>query len=111
MSKSKKHVILGNSAAGLSAVKAIRKMGDHGRIIMISHEDCSAYSPVLTTYYIADEIQRSELFLVDNRFYEEQQVETLFGRKAVSIDTAKQIVQLDDRSRISYDDLLIATGA
>jgi NAD(P)H-nitrite reductase large subunit len=111
MSKSKTHIIIGNSAASLSAVKAIRKMGDLGRIIMISHEDCNAYSPVLTTYYVAGDIQRSDLFLVDHHFYKEQQVETLFGRKAVSIDTAKQIVHLDDRSRIPYDDLLIATGA
>jgi NAD(P)H-nitrite reductase large subunit len=111
MNRIKTHVIIGNSAAGLSAVKAIRRMGDPGRIIMISQEDCPAYSPVLTTYYVADEIHRSDLFLVDHHFYKEQKVERFFGRKAVSIDTDKKIVHLDDRSKVSYDDLLIATGA
>ena len=111
MSKAKKHVIIGNSAAGLSAVKAIRKMGDTGPIVLISAEDCNAYSPVLTTHYIAGQITRSALFLVDDGFYRKYDVQMVFGRRAVDIDPVKRLVHLDDRSKIAYDDLLIASGA
>jgi len=111
VSKAKKHVIVGNSAAGLSAIKVIRKMGDHDPIILISAEDCNAYSPVLTTYYIAGQISRSALFLVDDSFYRKFNVQTVFGRMVVEIDPVKRIVHLDDRSKIAYDDLLIASGA
>ena len=111
MSKAKKHVIIGNSAAGLSAVKAIRKMGDTGPIVLISAEDCNAYSPVLTTYYIAGQISRPGLFMIDDGFYKEFNVRTVFGRRAIDIDPVKREVHLDNRSKIGYDDLLIATGA
>ena len=111
MSKHKTHVIIGNSAAALSAIKAMRKMGDSGPIILISAEDCNAYSPVLTTYYIGGQIQRSDLFLVDEQFYRKFDVRRLLGRKAVHIDLVKRLVHLDNRSKVAYEDLLIATGA
>ncbi len=111
MSGLRKHTIIGNSAAGLSAVKAIRKTGDSGPIVLISAEDCNAYSPALTTYYIGGQIDRPALFLADDSFYKELNVQTIFGRRAVAIDPVKQLVYLDRGPKVSYDDLLIATGA
>jgi len=111
VSKAEKHTIIGNSAAGLSAVKAIRKMGDSGPIVLISAENCNAYSPVLTTHYIGGEIRRADLFLVDDSFYRRFDVETMFGRRAVEIDPVNRLVYLDNGSKVAYDNLLIASGA
>lgn len=111
MSRDKIHVIIGNSAAGLSAIKALRKMDHSCPIVLISAEKCNAYSPVLTTYYISGQIKRSDMFLVNDDFYKVSNVQTLFGRMVVDIDSAKRLVYLNDRSRLTYDDLLIATGA
>jgi len=105
------YTIIGNSAAGLSAIKAIRKMGDRSPIVLISGEACNAYSPVLTPYYISGQIKRSGLFVVDEEFYRKFNVQTLFGRKAVAIDTAKRLVHLNDRTRVPFKKVLIATGA
>ena len=105
------HTIIGNSAAGLSAIKAIRRMGDSTPITLISAESCNAYSPVLTTYYISGQISRAGLFVVDDTFYRKFNVKVLFGQKAVAIDTAKRLVHLKDRTRIPFKKLLIATGA
>jgi len=70
-----------------------------------------AYSPVLLTYCIAQKISRDDLFITDGRFYRECNVKTIFGNRAVGIDTAQQIVYLEDDTRLEYDNLLIATGA
>ena len=105
------HVIIGNSAAGLSAIRALRRMGDSGTILLVSAEDCNAYSPVLTTYYIAGQIKRSDMFMVDDGFYKVFDVQRLFGRRAVGIDPEKRLVHLDNRSNLPYDNLLIASGA
>jgi NAD(P)H-nitrite reductase large subunit len=107
----KKHTIIGNSAAGLSAIKAIRKSGDSRPIVLISAEKCNAYSPVLTTYYIGDEIKKSQLFLAGDGFYKKHQVQTIFGRRVETVDPDNRRIYLDDRSRLDYDDLLIASGA
>ena len=106
-----KQVIIGNSAAGLSAVKAIRKRGCSSPVTLISAENCSAYSPVLTTYYIAHKIDRDSLFIADDRFYRDYDVRRKLGRRAVGIDPAKQVVYLEDDTTVEYDNLLIATGA
>jgi len=109
--KYKKHVIIGNSAAALSAIKSIRKTGDTGQIILICAESCNAYSPVLTTYYISGSMKKSNMFLVDDRFYKRLEVNRMLGHKAVAIDSQKKEVRLENRTKVSYDNLLIATGA
>jgi nitrite reductase (NADH) large subunit len=105
------HTIIGNSAAGLAAIKAIRKMGDRSPITLISAEPCNAYSPVLTPYYISGQIKRAGLFVVEDKFYRKFNIQVLFGRKAVAIDTEKRLVHLKDRTRVPFKKLLIATGA
>ena len=104
-------LILGNSAAALAAVRAIRARGGGERITMVSREQCSAYSPVLTTYYLRGQIPAAALYLCDAGSYRELDIECRFGVAAVALDTATQTVVLDDGGRLSYDALLLATGA
>jgi hypothetical protein len=42
-----RHVIIGNSAAGLNAAEAIQQVDQTSEIVMLSAEDCFAYSPVV----------------------------------------------------------------
>lgn len=105
-----RHVIIGNGGAALSAIRAIRAKDRDGSIIVVSNEEEYAYSPVLTSYYIAGRIPRSGLFVADRGFYDEHGVETILGSPAVAIDTARQRVVLDNHQTVPYDTLLIATG-
>ena len=107
----KRQVIIGNSAASLSAISAIRSSGSSCPITVVSAENCRAYSPVLITYYISQKIGRDDLFITDDRFYRERNVKTIFGNRAVGIDPSKQTVYLEDDTKLEYDNLLIATGA
>jgi len=107
----KKQLIIGNSAAGLSAISAIRHIDSSCPITLVSAENCMAYSPVLLTYYIAQKIGRDELFIADARFYREHSVKTILGNRAIGLDTAQQAVYLEDDTRLEYDNLVIATGA
>ena len=106
-----RQVIIGNSAAALSAVRAIREMDEECIITLISAENCNAYSPVLTTYYLSGRIPREGLFIVAGDFYESKNVTTIFGSRATGLDPQKQVVFLEDGGEIEYDNLLIATGA
>jgi NAD(P)H-nitrite reductase large subunit len=104
-------VIVGNSAAALAAVRAIRGRSDDHKITLIAREECGAYSPVLTTYYLKGRIAEQDLFICDEAFYRSHRVELRLGRAAVGLDPARQEVALDDGGRVAYDELLIATGA
>lgn len=106
-----RQVIVGNSAAGINAIRAIRESNHPCDIVLVSAENCNAYSPVLITHYVAGEIPREQMFIVDSHFYEENEVETIFGDKAVGLEPSKQIVHLESGRKVTYDNLLIATGA
>lgn len=107
----RKIVIIGNSAAALSAIRAIRGKSSTHSITLISREDCCAYSPVLTTYYLSDRIPGGNLFIADERFYRNAAVECVLGKEVVEVDPSKQVVVLNDGKRVDYDYMLIATGA
>jgi len=108
---SERILILGNSAAAIAAVREIRACGGKQAITMVSNEPCTAYSPVLTTYYLRGQIPESALYFCDLGYYRERDISCHFGTAAVDLDAAAQRVTLDDGSRLDYDKLLIATGA
>lgn len=104
-------VIIGSSAAGLSALEAIRKIDRQCPIILISKEVGPPYSRVALTHYIAGEIKFKGMRMRDGDYYGKMGVKALLGKEVVSLDTARKCVTLDDGSAISYDKLLIATGS
>jgi NAD(P)H-nitrite reductase large subunit len=106
-----RQVIIGNSAAGLSAIQAIREAEPRCQITLISSETGNAYSPVLLTYYLNGKIPRAQLFIVDDNFYRDMGVKLLSSSTALSVDTRKRCVRLNTGRDVEYDNLLIATGA
>jgi NAD(P)H-nitrite reductase large subunit len=109
--KRKQHVIIGNSAAALNAVKAIRETDSDGRITLVSAEPHYAYSPVLLTYYVSQKIQRPALFLADDRFYKRHGVNLTLNNPVTRVDPQNQQVYLSSNDIVEYDRLLIATGS
>lgn len=111
MGTKKRNVIIGNSAAAINAVKSIRKKDPDCSVVIISPEGLNAYSPVLTTYYIAKKIPKAGMYITDEKFYADHNVHMVLGKRAIGIDTNRQQVNLEDNAKVNYDNLLIATGA
>ncbi|MGD9280800.1 MAG: FAD-dependent oxidoreductase [Desulfobacterales bacterium] len=109
--KHQRHLIIGNSAAALNAVKAIRENDSTSKITLVSAEKHYAYSPVLLTYYVSQKIKRSALFLADQNFYRQYGVELILGNPAVRVSPRNRKVTLANKDILNYDNLLIATGS
>jgi NAD(P)H-nitrite reductase large subunit len=106
-----RYVIIGGSAAGVAAAETLRKHSKDAEITVISDEAFPLYSRCLLTYLIAGSIDEDKLYFKDKDFYKENNIKTHLGEKAVSINAGKKEVSLEKGSKISYDKLLIATGA
>lgn len=104
-------IIIGNSAAGLQALRTLRRHDQHSKIAIIDRENCPAYSRVLTPYYIGAHIERKGLDIVNRDFYGQLGVETIFGQAVVAVKAEEHIVQLADGRELLYSQLLLATGA
>ncbi len=105
------YVIIGNSAAGLQALRTLRQHDKNSSIAIIDREDCPAYSRVLTPYYIGGDIPREGLDIVDLSFYKTLGATTLFGQPVVTINAEEHQVQLADGQPVKFGKLLIGTGA
>lgn len=105
-----RYVIIGNSAAAVGAVESIRKYDTRNPILMISDEPYHTYSRPLISYYLAGSKEEAGMLYRPKNFYQVNGVETLFGTKALTVDTARKEVYLDNGEKVSFDRLLVATG-
>ena len=106
-----KTVIIGNSAAAVGCIEALRKCDSQGSITVISDETHHVYSRPLISYYLAGKVVPENMVYRKKDFYEKNRVETLLGKKATAIDPKKKTVMLDDGTAVPYDKLLIAVGS
>lgn len=103
-------IIVGNSAAGLNAMRTLRHFDKSSSVAVIDRENEPAYSRVLTPYYVGDKIKRDALYIVDKQFYKKNGLDTFFGKELVSIVPEKNKIVLDDGTELNYGKLLLATG-
>jgi len=106
----KQFIIIGNSAAGIAAVEAIRDRDKDSKIVVISDEDYSAYSRCMISYYLAKELSEDKLLYRPKDFYKNNNVELLLNKKVVKVDPKKSRIICEDKTNLTYDSLLIATG-
>jgi len=104
-------VIIGNGAAGLSALSSFRALDKDSRISLISAEAGTAYSRVLLPYYLRRKIPYENLFIRQSEDYEKLGVQTEFGTGVSRVEPESHKLTLADGRSIDYDKLLIATGS
>jgi NAD(P)H-nitrite reductase large subunit len=105
------YVIIGNSAAGISAARQIRRQDARGRISILSDESGWGYSRVLLPLYIAGKISRRRMIIAPREEYASLRARLLAGDPVVSLDPGAQRVHTRKGASIPYDRLLIATGS
>ena len=104
------HVIVGASMTGATAAITLREEGA-GTITVIGGESEPPYErPPLSKAYLRGEVTFDSALVRPSAFYAEHEIETMLGVCAARIDTTEQFVELEDRRRVPYDTLLIATG-
>lgn len=104
-------VIIGNSAAGLSALSRFRSIDQESQITLVSAESATAYSRVLLPYYLRRKIPHEKLFIRRPEDYERLSVKTVFGVEVRHVDPESHTLTLEDGRTIGFDRLLIATGS
>jgi 3-phenylpropionate/trans-cinnamate dioxygenase ferredoxin reductase component len=112
MTSDQTHVIVGASLAGAKAAETLREEGFDGRVVLLGAEGERPYErPPLSKDYLRGEAGRDKVYVHDQGFYAEHDIELRLGATAVSLDTSSSELALDDGERLRYDRLLIATGA
>ena len=105
-------VIAGGGLAGATAAFALRQRGFEGRLTLVSEETTPPYErPPLSKAYLRGESTLEQAQVRPLTDYDAHGIELLRGRRAVTLDPTIRQLNLDDGTNLTYDALLIATGA
>jgi NAD(P)H-nitrite reductase large subunit len=105
-----KYVIIGSGVAGMSAVEAIRSVDKAGEIVMVSEDPHGYYSRPGLAYYLTGELHDKALYLRSREDAKKLKL-TFLNARVTRILRSEHTLELDGKSRLTYDKLLIAVGA
>ena len=105
-------VIVGGGMAGARAIVSLRANGWQGAITLVTEETLLPYDrPPLSKAMLVEEQEPQPVYLLDEGMIASLGASLIRGSRATGIDRQKKAVVLADGRAISYDKLLIATGA
>ena len=105
-------VIVGAGAAGSMAAETLRRHGFEGKITMVTADHDAPYDrPNLSKAFLSGEAAPDWLPLRDESFYDDHAINVVTGRTATRIDQQQHRLHLDGGDHLTYDKLLIASGA
>src|SRR5687768_9463961 len=107
-----KYLLVGGGLASSAAAGAIRALDASGSILMLGQEPVRPYhrSP-LSKAFLRRERSRTDLFARDADWFNANDVELRTGQRVAHLDVARRMASIDNGDEISYDALLLATGA
>tara|TARA_R100000365_G_C2747758_1_gene78009 strand:- start:3762 stop:4982 length:1221 start_codon:yes stop_codon:yes gene_type:complete len=105
-------VVVGASVAGLKLAQNLRTEGFDGAITLVDAETDPLYDkPPLSKAYLSGETSVEEIALSTRESLSASGIATRFGVAAAALDPAGRNITLADGVQLSFDILVIATGA
>ena len=112
MSENQTIVVVGASLAGAKAAETLRQEGFAGRVVLIGEERDRPYErPPLSKAYLRGDEKVVKIFVHDEGFYAEHGIELRTSTLVTAVHPATSQVVLEDGERLTYDRLLLTTGA
>ncbi|KNZ40449.1 NAD(P)/FAD-dependent oxidoreductase [Acetobacterium bakii] len=105
-----KIVIIGASAAGITAAKTIKALDQATEVVVISKESI-IHSRCMLHKYLDQERDEQSVSFVPQDFFEANAITWLKNTRVLGLNTEMKTLKTDGNQEISYDKLLIATGA
>jgi 3-phenylpropionate/trans-cinnamate dioxygenase ferredoxin reductase subunit len=105
-------IAIGAGHAGAQLVESLRSGGFGGKVILLGDEHHRPYErPATSKDLLNGSMDRDRVFLKREGYYREKNIDLRLGARVVAIDRAKRTVSLAAGGALSYDRLVIATGA
>ena len=107
---SKRIVVIGSGAAGMSAASAARKASKDAEITVITEDEDIAYSPCAIPWGIEGRTGWDDIVMHDPEFYRQSRgIEVVTRTRVESVDGEKREVAAGGRT-YPYDSLVVAAG-
>ncbi|MEL6573553.1 MAG: FAD-dependent oxidoreductase [Pseudomonadota bacterium] len=105
-------VVIGAGQAGSSCVAKLRSEGYDGAITLIGAEAQPPYQrPPLSKAYLLGEMSEERLYLRPESFYSDNDIDLHLATRVEAIIATNKTITLSDGATLSYDNLVLTTGA
>jgi len=105
-------VIVGSSIGGVRTAQALRSEGYGGEVILVGQETALPYDkPPLSKALLAGRSDVEAVTLLTQEAAEAAGIQLLLGHRALRLDVAEGMLELQGHGSLSFDDVVIATGA
>jgi NAD(P)H-nitrite reductase large subunit len=106
----RQYLLVGNGPAGWAAAEAIRQRDSQASITLLSQEGTDFYSRPGLAYLLTGDLPEQQLFARTDEDFRRLNLHRLAAR-VVGVDPARKQIRLLDGRWLTYDALLLATGA
>ncbi len=103
-------VIIGNGIAGVTCALTVRRLQPQARITLVSAESPHHYSRTALMYVYMGHLRPQDIKPYEDWFWDENRL-GLVHATATALNTAENLVVLDNGTTLAYDQLLLATGS
>ncbi|MEU0312109.1 FAD-dependent oxidoreductase [Nocardioides sp. NPDC006273] len=111
LDQSRRMVVVGASAAGLSAADGLREAGFEGSITVLGSELHHPYDrPTLSKGLLLAQGEPELLELRSAERMEESRIDLILGRRAVGLDVDRKYVVTDHGDALPWDAVVLASG-
>ncbi len=107
----KNYLILGNGVAGTTAAENVRKQDKEGKITIVTDEESPFYWRLRLNEYLTGDLTEEALVAKKAQWYGDQRIDLKLKTLIAGADPNEKVVFTEDKQRLSYDSLLIATGS
>lgn len=105
------YIIVGAGLAGGCVADAIREYDKKGSVLLVGDEQHLPYDrPDLSKKLWFGKKKLGQIFLHDQKFYDENKIQVTLGSRIVELDAKLKFVKDDKGNTYRYDKLLLATG-
>src|SRR4051794_8158907 len=104
--------VIGAGLAGATTAVALREEGFGEQVVLVGAETHSPYErPPLSKGYLLGSAARESVFVKEDSWYAEHDVDLRLGVRAESLDLASREVLLSSGERLPFGTAVLATGA
>jgi len=106
-----KIVIIGNGVAGISTAKELVESAKSASVEVYTEENYLYYSKIDLIKLLAGKINLEEIFFYPAEWYDKHGIKVYLNKKVAKINSGEKTIELLSGEKISYDQLVLTTGA
>jgi 3-phenylpropionate/trans-cinnamate dioxygenase ferredoxin reductase component len=107
-----KYLLVGGGLASSCAAQAVREIDHEGSVLLVAQEVNRPYHrPPLSKEFLRRQKSRRDTYTHEPGWFEQNHIELRTGRSVAHLDVSRMAATLSTGEDVSFDKLLIATGA